>query len=82
MGHRAVNYQTLRRHLQELIDRGYLKEFILQNGPTSESTKPKKDSEISQEDATDHALVNYKVDTIFDACPIEGTTSKEKHIHQ
>ena len=29
----------------------------------------------------DSALVSYKVDTIFDACPIKGTTSKEKSIY-
>ena len=80
MGQRTVDCRSLRRKLQELVNRGYLKEFILNPGQPSETRVQKDAPEASQqEDQVSRTLIQYReVNTIFGASPIEGITAKEK----
>ena len=60
MGHRTVDCRSLKKQLLELVNRGYLKEFVLNPGQSSKVKVQKAAPEApQQEDLTSHALVNY-----------------------
>jgi len=83
MDHHTVDYRHLRKQLQELINQGYLKEFILNPGEPSEVKVQKEAPEAQhQKSQTSRDLVNYReVDGIFGACPLEGTTSRKRSVY-
>ena len=83
MNHCTVDYRYLRKQLQELVNRGYLKEFILNLGEPSE-VKVRKEAPKAQQwkSSTSHALVYYEeVDAILGAYPLEGITSRERSMY-
>ena len=75
MGHRTVDCRSLRKQLHELVNRGYLKEFILNPGqPSKVKVQKETTKDQQQRNVANHALVkNLEVDVIFDACPLEDT---------
>ena len=83
MGHRKVDCWSLLKQLQELINRGYLKKFILNLGQPSKVKLQKEIFEDQQQrNPASNALVIYReTGVIFGASPLEGTTSREKAIY-
>ena len=84
MGHRIADCRSLWKQLQELMDWGYLKEFILNPGQSSEVKVQKRAPETQIGDLSSHTLVSYKeVEALFGACPLEGHhLEREGHLHQ
>jgi len=61
MGHRNVDCHSLRRQLQELVNRGYLKDFITNLRQLSETRVQKKVNQTPQhESQVNQALIQYR----------------------
>ena len=75
-----MDCQTLRRYLQDLVNEGYLREFILNPGLPSE-VKVQRQSEAPAEHPGSTLVQNREVNAIFEISLIENTTNKESTLY-
>ena len=82
MGHRTVNCRSLQRQLQELVNQGYLQEFVLNPEQPSETKVKKTAHEVPQQES--QAIQYREINTIFGASPIEGwhRLPRKGNLHQ
>jgi len=79
-GHLKVDYRTLRRHLQDLINEGYLREFVLNPILPLEVRVQRQPEALAEHPGS--TLVQYReVNTIFENSSIEDTTIKERTLY-
>jgi len=79
-GHLTVNCRTLRQHLQELVNQGYLREFIFNFIQLSEIRVQRQPKTMDECPGSD--LIQYReVNAIFGTSPVEGTTAKGRAIY-
>ena len=75
-----MDCQTLQRHLQDLVNEGYLREFILNPGLPSK-IRVQRQPKTTDEHAS-RALIQYReVKAIFENSQVEGTTIKKRTIY-
>ena len=79
MGHHTMDCRSLWRQLQELVERGYLQEFILNPVQPLEVKVHKIFPEKTQPES--QVIQCQEVDAIFGSSPIEGCTSRERAIY-
>jgi len=74
-----MDYRSLWRQLQELVNPGYLQEFVANPGQLLETKVRKGPPEVPQPES--RAIQYREIDVIFGASPIEGTSSRERVIY-
>jgi len=80
MGHPTVKCRTLRRHLQGLINQGYLREFVL-NPVQPSKIKVQKEPPPQVGQAGNTLIQSRELNAIFATSPIDGTTRKRRVIY-
>jgi len=78
--HPTADCRTLQRHLPDLVNEGYLREFILNLELPSEIRVQRQPGTID-EHSSSTLVQDKKVNATFGNSPMEGTTTKERTIY-